>query len=199
MAVLRELVLGAEPAAWHALGFDVAGDGSARLDGVTLRLEGGSGGVRAWAVEGVRPGIADGLEFRAAKDDRTAGAGTHPNGACALDHVVAFTPDLDRTRAALEALGLEPRGERDAGSGVRQAFWVLGTALLELAGPVGEEGPARFWGLVVVVEDLDRAVELGAGAVGPPKPAVQPGRQIATVREDAGLGLPVAYMTPRAR
>jgi hypothetical protein len=61
------------------------------------------------------------------------------------------------------------------------------------------DAPAAFWGLVVVVEDLDRAVAAAGGAVGEPRDAVQPGRRIATVGRDAELGLAVALMTPHVR
>jgi hypothetical protein len=44
-----------------------------------------------------------------------------------------------------------------------------------------------------VVDDVD----VVRAHVGPAKAAVQPGRRIATVREGAGLGLPVALITPR--
>ena len=58
-------------------------------------------------------------------------------------------------------------------------------------------GPAVFWGIVLIVDDLDAAFErIGPDRISPPKDAVQPGRRIATVRADGGLGLPVALMTP---
>ena len=58
------------------------------------------------------------------------------------------------------------------------------------------DGPAAFWGLVVIVADLDAACDLlGPDRISAPKDAVQPGRRIATIRSDAGLGLPVALMT----
>jgi hypothetical protein len=115
--------------------------------------------------------------------------------------VVALTPDLDRTTQALEAAGLDLRRVRDAGERGRQAFFHLSTALLEVGQPAsglpaGE--PARFWGLVVVVEDLDRAAEAMGDRLGEPRDAVQPGRRIATVRsEAAGLSVALALMTPR--
>lgn len=57
-------------------------------------------------------------------------------------------------------------------------------------------GPARFWGLVLIVDDLDAAHELlGADRISAPKDAVQPGRRIATIRTEVGLGMPVALMT----
>ena len=50
--------------------------------------------------------------------------------------------------------------------------------------------------MVLIVDDLDAAYELiGSDRISPPKDAVQPGRRIATVRADVGLGLPVAPMT----
>jgi hypothetical protein len=125
----------------------------------------------------------------------------HPNGTVGLDHVVVFTPALDRTLEALQGAGLDLRRVREACGDppVRQGFFRLGDVILEVAGPVGEDGPARFWGLVAVVADLDAAVAAGGGLVGTPKDAVQPGRRIATVRREAGLGVPLAFMTPHVR
>jgi hypothetical protein len=83
------------------------------------------------------------------------------------------------------------------GGDTRQAFFVLETALLELAGPVPDVDGLRFWGLTVVVADLDAlAARLGA-RLGPVRDAVQPGRRIATLRAGAGSSVPLAFMTPR--
>jgi hypothetical protein len=58
-------------------------------------------------------------------------------------------------------------------------------------------GPAGFWGLAFVVDDIDAAAaSFDEGHVSEPRPAVQEGRRIATLRRDAGLALPVALMTP---
>jgi hypothetical protein len=121
---------------------------------------------------------------------------THPNGAVALDHVVVVTPDFDRTAAALAAAGLPLRRIRDAG-GFRQGFRRLGPAILELVeSREAPPGPATFWGLVVVVPDLDAlALRLGEHLAGV-RDAVQPGRRIATVRRSAGLGPALAFMDP---
>ena len=40
-------------------------------------------------------------------------APVHPNGVTGIDHVVAFSPDLDRTTAALQAAGLDLRRIRE--------------------------------------------------------------------------------------
>jgi catechol 2,3-dioxygenase-like lactoylglutathione lyase family enzyme len=124
----------------------------------------------------------------------------HPNGAIGVDHVVMTTPDFDRTLAELEADGFELRRIREAGDDARQAFYVVGPALLEVVGPrqPGSGGEARFWGVTFVVADLDATAALLGDRVGTPREAVQPGRRIATVRRDAGLGTAVAFMTPRA-
>jgi hypothetical protein len=71
------------------------------------------------------------------------------------------------------------------------AFLRLGELILEVVERPGAS--VALWGLVVVVPDV--------GALGPlvdeAKDAVQPGRRIATVRPEAGLGVPVAFMSPR--
>ena len=176
-----------------------------------MRLEFGAdgAGLAGLRVSGLADGAIDGLAIHAS--DGPAGTGEHPLGAIAVDHVVASTPDLERTLGALQAAGLELRRTRDAGPDARQGFFNLGTAILEVVGPreraphseppgerVVGEGPASFWGLVLVVADLNAAVERLGDLAGTPRDAVQPGRRIATVRREAGLGTAVALMTPRA-
>jgi hypothetical protein len=196
---LAELVLADEPQTWEALGFVVAG-GAIGLGGVTLRLAGRDAGegIVAWGVHGLEPGDIDGLRTLEAVAALDAGESGHPNGAIGLDHVVALTGDLDRSIAALRARGLEPRRIRDVpGQELSQAFYVLETALLELSGPVADREAAGFWGLVVVVSDLDALIDRLGDLVGEPRDAVQPGRRIATLRPAAGSSTAVAFMTPR--
>jgi hypothetical protein len=123
-------------------------------------------------------------------------AAEHPNGAIAIDHVVVTTADFDRTAAALEAAGMplsrvdERRDERRIG------FRRLGAAIVELVETKeGPDGPARFWGLVVVVDDLNALADRLGEQLGSIREAVQPGRRIATLRESAGLGEAVAFMS----
>ena len=130
----------------------------------------------------------------------------HPNGVAGLDHVVAISPALDRTVAALEAAGLDLRRVREeptpAGA-PRQAFFRLGDVILEVVQEPDEaiekaggvERPAFFWGLALLAPDLDAAVATLGDRVGEPRDAVQPGRRIATLRRSAGLAVPIALMT----
>jgi hypothetical protein len=124
----------------------------------------------------------------------------HPNGAIGIDHVVVVTPDFDRTAAALEEAEMPLRRVREVpGVGerrpFRQGFRRLGPTILELVEAAGAQpGPARFWGLVVVVADLDVLAERLGDHLGRVRDAVQPGRRIATLRESAGLGVAVAFM-----
>ncbi|HWK16210.1 MAG TPA: hypothetical protein VNR66_02040 [Solirubrobacteraceae bacterium] len=194
---LAELRLADPPARWEALGFRVEADAAIVLGGVRLTLGAPGEGIVAWTLTGIsaRVGDIDGLATGVA-----APAGpepsAHPNGALALDHVVVLTPDFERTAGALEQAELPLRRIRDAG-GFRQGFRRLGPAILELVEAVGAPaGPARFWGLVAIVEDLDGLAARLGDRVGAVKPAVQPGRRIATVRTSAGLGPALAFMSP---
>jgi hypothetical protein len=111
-----------------------------------------------------------------------------------MDHVVIATPDFDRTAAALSKTNLALKRVRDAGS-FRQGFRRIGGAILELVeAKDAPPGPARFWGLVVIVSDLQGLKDRLVDDLGDPKPAVQPGRQIATLRRSAGLSAHVAFM-----
>ena len=192
---LDELVLGDRRDAWQGLGFTVTG-GVAAVGGVRIRLDGSGGGLTGWSLRGLEAGAdLDGLPASVSGAPPPEPV-SHPIGALAVDHVVALTPDFDRTVGKLRAAGLDYRSTRDAGSGFRQAFFVLGPCLLELGGPAEGERP-WLWGLTLVVEDLDAAAALLGERLGRVKDAVQPGRRIATVRREAGLEVPLALMTPR--
>ncbi len=209
-ATIDELTLADEPANWSSLGFDVA-DGCCQLGTVRLRFAGAAAtpqqpGILGWSLRDVAGIELDGLPTTISRRSAPAPAPPHPNGVVAIDHVVAASPQLDRSVAAFQAAGLDLRRVREeptpAGA-PRQAFFRLADVVLELiqepeqaiARGGGPEHPARFWGLALVVEDLDRAVELLAPHVGEARTAVQPGRRIATVRRSAGLAAPLALMS----
>jgi catechol 2,3-dioxygenase-like lactoylglutathione lyase family enzyme len=204
-----ELVVAAEGTAWRDAGFTVNGGAHVDVGSVRLELAGAAAGKRIvrCAIRGVQSEGFDGLPIVRSEDPPAANgsAPPHPNGVTRIDHLVAFTPDLDRTVAAGQALGLDLRRIRDepapAGS-PRQAFFRIGELLLEVAqappgSPLKPDGPARFYGLAFLVEDIDATSASLGDLCGEPRDAVQPGRRIATVRKEAGLGLPVAFMTPR--
>jgi hypothetical protein len=190
---LDEILLGDPPEAWEALGFTVA-DGVVALGAVRIRLGAPGEGIVGWSLRGLRAGDLDGLPT-SVSDAPPPPPAAHSLGATAVDHVVALTPDFDRTVGKLRAAGLDYRSTREAGGGFRQAFFLVGPCLLELGGPA--EGAVRFWGLTLVVEDIDAAAALLGDRLGRVKDAVQPGRRIATLRREAGLGVPVALMTAR--
>jgi len=193
------LAVGGTVAAWIEAGFAVAGRRLA-LGTVTLEIdETTDRGVHAWRLTGTEDGSIDGLLTVAAERGAPGPPATHPNGSVAIDHVVVRTPDLGRTVGALVAFGIDPRRTRDAGR-VHQTFFRLGEVVLEVVGPPEPAGsaPATFWGLAVTVEDLDATVRRMGERVGPPKDAVQPGRRIATLREDVvALGVPLAFLSAR--
>jgi hypothetical protein len=163
---LSTLRLPSSPEAWERLGFTLS-DGAVHLGGVRIEFADDWG----WTF-----GEAAAVEVE------------HPNGATGIDHVVLLTGDFDATVERLRGEGLDYRRTREAGEGRRQAFFVLGPCLLEVAGPV--EGGERLWGVTLVAPDL----EPFGGRI---KDAVQPGRQITTIPPEAGLEIPIAVMTPR--
>jgi hypothetical protein len=197
--VLTEIRLAAAASAWAAAGFSVA-DGRAHVGAVDLDFAAGDGGFVDWALTEVKAAGIDGLPTRFGRD-RGAGGGAHANGVTEIDHVVVMTPSLDRTVAAVEEAGAELRRIREGETGMgkyRQAFFRLGSPILEVVeAPDMDAGePARFWGITFTTADVDAAADLLGDRVGRVKDAVQPGRRIATVRTEAGLGLPVALISP---
>jgi hypothetical protein len=208
-ATVDELTVADAPGAWVALGFLVDGD-TCVVGDVRIRLAGPDAGkgLTGWSLRDVETTELDGLATTRSDRQPPNESPAHPNGITALDHVVAITPALERTVAVLQDAGLDLRRIREeptpAGA-PRQAFFRLGATILEVVQEpaeaierAGAERPAFFWGLAFIAPDLDATVaELGE-SVSDARPAVQPGRRIATLRRSAGLGLPVALMTPTA-
>lgn len=204
--VLAGLRAAGDAEAWREAGFAVEGD-RCRIGTVDVELCGrdAGAGLLGWTVRGLAAAAApggslDGIPTARARWPAGPAAPPHPNGVTVLDHVVLATPDFERTLAALAGAGLELRRVREAGGDppARQGFYRFGDGILEVAGPEAPAGagPASLWGLAVVA-DLDAAAARLGERLGRPRAAVQGGRRIATVRPGAGLGVPVAFMTPR--
>jgi len=206
-ATIDELTVADASEAWSALGFEVDGD-TCVVGDVRIRLAGRDAGkgLAGWSLRDVETTELDGLATTRSDRPAPADSPAHPNGITALDHVVAITPALERTVAALQAAGLDLRRIREeptpAGA-PRQAFFRLGADILEVVQEpaeaterAGGDRPAFFWGLAFVAPDLDATVAALGDNVSEARPAVQPGRRIATLRRSAGLALPIALMTP---
>lgn len=186
---------------WEACGFTVDHDRIALANGALAFCDPDGVGLIGLAVDGFDGSSAEVEGIELALGSAVAGV-DHPNGAFELDHVVVMTDSLERTSAAIaETLGMESRRVRETDT-VRQGFHrfddqggVRGCIVEVVESDRAER--SGLWGLVVNVVDLDATIaHLGPDRVGPARPAVQPGRRIATVRREAGLGVPLALMTP---
>jgi hypothetical protein len=204
-----ELVLADESTRWSALGFAVDDD-CVQLGTVRLRLAGEDAGhgIVGWSLRGTSSTELDGLATVHSESAVPAPAPAHPNGVVALDHVVAMSPVLDRSVAALQAAGLDLRRIREQPTPVgapRQAFFRLGAEILEVVQEPesaverggGSARPARLWGLAFVAPELDRTVVALGSYAGEPREAVQAGRRIATIKRSAGLAVPVALISAK--
>ena len=184
------------PAVWEAIGCTVV-DGAVPLANGALLL-----GRAGLMVAG--PLDATELEGVPLATHPVVPAVEHPSGAFELDHLVLLTESLERTSEMVHAsLGLERRRVREAGP-VRQAFHRFADppdgasrgCIVEVV-ESDRISATTLMGVVVNVTDLfGLADQLGPDVMSLPKPAVQPGRHIATIRRDVGLGTAVALMTP---
>jgi hypothetical protein len=189
---IAELEIADEPDAWSAVGFEVE-DGICAVSRIRLRLAG----------KGELRGI---LDWKLGESVSHSAAPPHPNGVVRVDHVVMLSPDLDRTVGELESQAFDLRRRREGdtpGGSTRQAFFRAGEPILEVVqAPDGSsvardpDGPARLWGLAFLVEDMEATAAALGDLLGSPRDAVQPGRRIATLRPEAGLGPAIAFMSP---
>jgi hypothetical protein len=181
---LTGLTLGGTPEPWEQFGFTLT-DGEIHVGGVRLSFDGGEPGIRGWTLN---------------NDKGSDLALPHQNGVTGIDHVVALTNDLDQAVLAFTERGFDHRRTREDAER-RQAFFVLGPCLLELVGNVPDAGGFALWGITFVTNDVEASTNAlaacGNERSDPFKDAVQPGRRIATVPREAGLGFPVALITPR--
>jgi hypothetical protein len=143
-----------------------------------------STGEIGWAWDGPAPG------FDVAVIDPVEGT-AQPGWD--LDHVVLLVPDLEDAIGVLGEAGLAPRLRMEV-QGRPTAFFRVGPLLEVIESPV--RAPA-IYGVALVTEEPLEVVALRWRSMGrdvtDPKPAIQPGRRIMTVRAvEAGL----AVMTP---
>ncbi|MGA1506753.1 MAG: hypothetical protein ACO37V_09300 [Ilumatobacteraceae bacterium] len=118
-----------------------------------------------------------------------------------VDHVVVLADDVRATCSEITRVsGAELKRLKESERGI-QGFHRWGSVILEvverrLVQPRAVASDATYWGFVLVVNDIATVcAHLGPDVIGAPKPAVQPGRLIATVRSGAGLGVPLALMS----
>jgi hypothetical protein len=194
------------PSTWSDIGFSVFSE-RVSVGSTTLRLAMPGSGIVGWGLSGT-----DQASIIAAREgiptetvqltEPTPGsaperASTHPNGAIQVDHVVLETHNLARTQHSLVAAGLTLRRTRAASSARVQCFYRLGETILEVVGDPSEtkDVAASLWGLICTA-DLTAAAEVAAGRLDRPRPAVQPGRQIAIVNRSAGLSVRCGFISP---
>jgi hypothetical protein len=194
---LAELVIADPPDSWRELGFEVDERGHLDIGGVRIRLGGGGSGIIAWSLMRVNAmGSIDGLPSPVPRVLYPPPFKTHPNGATGLDHVVIVSSSLERTAAALARAGVELKRTQESERG-RMAFRRLGPAILEVVQRDElESDEASFWGLAIVVIDIDSLAERLGDRLGPIKQAIQPGRRIASLRRGAGISASLAFMSP---
>lgn len=203
MTAVAEIVVAAAVEPWSAIGLRID-EGVACVGGIGLRFEPAHvdvpAAIAAWTLldSPSRPSDIDGLATRHVDGIDPCSPVAHPLGVVSFDHLVVMTSSLERTCGAIERATGEPlKRVREAGA-VRQGFHRLGALVIEVV----ESGRhvaefAGFWGFVFVVDDIESVcARLGPEQVSPPKAAVQPGRLIASFRSGAGLGLPIALMSP---
>lgn len=198
------LTVAGDPDAWRSIGLTVTDDGWIPLMGTLLRVVPPVGdsppGLISWAWSGIEPtNLISGLTTEVVEPPAPLYA-EHELGALGLDHVVVFTFDLEMSSTGItRATGCEQRRVRDLGT-IRQGFHRAGRGglIIEVVQhPDADKFETSLWGVVLNVEDLDAAYDtLGDDRMSAPKDAVQPGRRIATIKQDVGLGTSVALMTP---
>lgn len=165
------------PIPWDSLGFPpVPALGSTTLLDGDEPAWGWSDGAPAFAIPHVDPGVAG-----------------EPVPGWGVDHVVLLVPDLDAAKAAMEEIGRPARLSMEV-RGRPAAFFRVGPVLEVIESPVRA---AAIYGVALVTEEPLEVLTLRWRSLGfdlsDPRPAIQPGRRIVTVR---GLKAGLAVMSP---
>jgi hypothetical protein len=193
-ARLVQLTVGGTSNLWQRLGLTFDDRHACRIGQISLHVdESAREGLLQWSFEPQVSSI-DGMSSAL-----RVPVGDHVSSTYLLvDHVVVMTDSLERTSGAIaEYTGLELRRTRDAANGVRQAFHRSEEVVIEVV-QAPHVVAAHLWGFVLVAPQFDEVISrLGESVVSPPKDAVQPGRRIATVRREVGLGVNVALISQR--
>ena len=209
MTTIVEFVIGGRTEPWQAIGLNFTSLDRAFVGNTWLRFDAQlAPGLHSWALctEEIESHVMsiDGLvtnfvDRAPPAPDRILAPSAGPHlDVVGVDHVVVNTPDLQRTSTAIaSATGAPLKRTRDAGGAIQQGFHRLGGVVIEIvSSPKMPAGDAKFWGLVLTVDNIDAVYDfVGLDVLSTPKDAVQPGRRIATFRSGAQLGVPCALMT----
>lgn len=191
-----------DASSWDRAGFTVS-DARVVIAGITIQLAGSDSGrgLTGWAFDG-RPG-GDSIDGIDVVDPPRLDplAVEHRNGIVGIDHVVVMTGDVDRTLGALAVVGSEERRRRQVvlgGTPSLQVFCWSGEVILEIVGPAeATGGAASLWGVTLVADDLDATAAALGDLCSPARPAVQPGRRIASInRRSMESSVRLAAMDP---
>ena len=209
MTTIAEFVIGGRIEPWQAIGVNFASPDRAFAGNTWLRFNDQfAPGLHSWTlcadanesrsktIDGLATNFVDQVPT-APENDVVSGRGPRLD-IVGVDHVVVNTPNLQRTSDAIAlATGAQLKRVRDAGAEIQQGFHRLGGVVVEIvSSPKMPPGEATFWGLALTVDNIDAMYDfVGPDVLSAPKPAVQPGRRIATFRSGAQLGIPFALMT----
>jgi len=206
--------LAAAPTVFHRLGFSLTNCGALgsllRVSNMQLLLtDHHQGQKKTLLVQGNSELSIDGMHTRILPQELPTGDMKHDNGVVKAESLVIQTPDWLRTKSAFESIGIkEVKARDDIYPGLRLSFFIAGTPdnrlILELVGPQEPDPdvadtPAKLWGITWQVQDdltLARGAILAPASLSPSRTAVQPGRQIATLKNEKGAGLAMAFITP---
>ena len=165
---------------------------------LTLPVTGGTSQAVPFAnfLPGVwTTGISTQADFVTRRNELERLCGLNENTVDYLEHIVVMTPSLEDAIAAHEKIGLPCKRIREAGGGVRQAFFKLEETVLEIVGPA--RGQPQVWGLAFMCKNIRRAVDLARShglEATEPKTAIQGGKIARIVNPLDGVA--VAYMEP---
>ncbi|HXN86973.1 MAG TPA: hypothetical protein VN867_12935 [Candidatus Binataceae bacterium] len=178
---------------WGVAGEEASGDSG--MDSLML-----AGQSKPTSFENFLPGAWTGIvktetDLNKRRNDLERLCGANENTVGFLEHIVVMTPSLEDAIAAHEKIGLPCKRIREAGGGIRQAFFKLEQTVLEIVGPA--RGASQVWGLAFMCKDIKRAVEIARTnnlEATEPKTAIQGGRIARIVQPLDGVA--IAYMEP---